>query len=124
MRKITAIALIAISTTLEVGCLGKPLSTDKVSGLYEYDSGDPGTESVCFVLSPDGTYALGNATAPTRRISFWGTQSEGQWRLTETPQGQQIQIGDSSFPIKRTSSGARVILDVNHDMYCDFSKPK
>ena len=120
MRKITAIALIAISATLELGC--GSLDTKDASGLYMYDSGDRATREVCFVLAPDGTYALGNADAPVNKISLSGSPSNVNWQLT-SGQDQQIQIGDSSLPIKQTSSGIRVIVDADQGMFCDFSKP-
>lgn len=123
MRNIIVIALLLICTTFEVACSTKSLSADKVSGLYEYASGSRSTRSVCFVLSPDGTYALGNATAPDEVISYSGTPSMGRWELQEVAQDQEIQIGNSSFPIKRTSLGVRVIVDRDQDMYCDFEKP-
>ena len=123
MRKITAIGFIAISAILEAGCANS-LSTSKVSGLYEFDSGQQQTETVCFVLSPDGTYSLGNAEAPVKWMSFVGTQSEGQWQLMDSGQDQELLIGNSKFPIKRTSSGVRVVVDADQNMYCDFAKPK
>jgi hypothetical protein len=122
MRNIIVIVLLALSTTFEVACSSKPLSSDKVSGLYEYDSGSQATRSVCFVLSPDGTYALGDAAAPMQVISYSGTPSMGHWELLETAQDEQLRIGNSSFPIKRTSSGVRVVVDGDQDMYCDFAK--
>jgi len=121
MRKITAIGLIAISVVLEAGCAS--LSTDKVSGLYEYDSSSQTADTVCFVLSPDGTYSLGNADAPVEWMSFSGTPSKGQWQLTDSGQDQQLLIGNSKFPIQQTSSGVRVVVDADRGMYCDFSKP-
>src|SRR6185437_7351623 len=123
MRKITAIGLIAISAILAAGCANS-LSTGKVSGLYEFDSGRQDTETVCFVLSPDGTYALGNADAPAQWMSFSGTPSKGQWQLTDLGRDQQLLIGNSKFPIKQTSSGVRVVVDSDRGMYCDFAKPK
>jgi len=122
MRKITALALLAISAVLEAGC-GNSLSADKASGLYDYDSSNQTTDTVCFVLSPDGTYALGNADAPVEWMSFSGTPSKGQWQLTDSGQDQQLLIGNSKFPIQRTSSGVRVIVDADRGMYCDFAKP-
>lgn len=123
MRKITAIGLIAIVAVSGAGCGNSSLSADKVSGLYEFDSGHQDTETVCFVLSPDGTYALGNADAPVERMSFSGTPSKGQWQLTDSGEDQQLLIGNSTFPIKQTSSGVRVVLDTDGGMYCDFAEP-
>jgi len=123
MQKFTAIGLIAISVILGAGCANS-LSTGKVSGLYEFDSGHQDTETVCFVLSPDGTYALGNADAPAQWMSFSGTPSRGQWQLTDSGRDQQLLIGNSKFPIKQTSSGVRVVVDADRGMYCDFAKPK
>ena len=120
MRRVTAIALIAISATLEVGC--GSLDTKDVSGLYTYDSGNQATREVCFVLAPDGTYALGNAAAPVNKISLSGSPSSGDWQLT-SGQDQRIQIGNSSLPIKQTSSEVRVIVDADQGMFCDFTKP-
>ena len=124
MRNIIVIMLLALSTTFEVACSSDSLSSDKVPSLYEYDSGSQATRSVCFVLAPDGTYALGNAPDPMQVISYSGTPPMGHWELLETAQSQQLRIGNSSFPIKRTSSGVRVVVDGNQDMYCDFAKPK
>jgi hypothetical protein len=124
MRKIIAIALIAISTILEAGCLANSLSTAKVSGLYEYDSGGQGTGTVCFVLSPDGTYAFGNAIDPMKEISFSGTASKGHWQLADSGKVQQLSMGNSSFPIEPTSFGVRVVVDGDRGMYCDFDRPK
>lgn len=123
MRKMTAIGLLAISAVLEAGCANS-LSTDKVSGLYELDSGHQQAETVCFVLSPDGTYALGNADAPARWMLFSGTPSNGQWQIMNSGQDQQLLIGNSKFLIKRTSLGVRVVVDADQGMYCDFVKPK
>lgn len=123
MRRAIAIAFVALGATLEAGCLSGSLDTKNVSGLYVYDSGDQGTREVCFVLSPDGTYALGNAAAPVSKISFSGSPSIGQWQLTSSGQEQKIQIGNSSLPIKHTSSGVRVVVDADQSMYCDFTKP-
>lgn len=122
MKKITAIGLIALSAILEAGC-GNSLSTGKASGLYQYDSSNQATDTVCFVLSPDGTYALGNADAPMESMSFSGTPSKGQWQLTNSGEDQQLVIGNSEFPIQQTSSGVRVIVDADRGMYCDFAKP-
>ena len=122
MRKITAIGLIAISAILETGCVNS-LSTDKISGLYEYQASNQTTDTVCFVLSPDGTYALGNAAAPVEWMSFSDTPSKGQWQLTDSGQDQQLLIGNSKFPIQQTSSGVRVVVDTDRGMYCDFAKP-
>lgn len=119
MRKITAIALIAISTTLETGCGSKTLDSGNVPGLYEYDSGNRGTSTVCFVLSSDGTYAIGNASDPMKEILFSGTQSKGNWQLMGSSPDQKLQLGNSSFPIERTASGVRVIVDHDQDIYCD-----
>src|SRR6185437_8023048 len=123
MRKIIAIGLIAFSAILEAGCANS-LTVGKVSGLYQFDSGHQDTETVCFVLSPDGTYAFGNANAPVEWMSFSGTPSKGQWQLTDLGQDQQLLIGNSKFPIERTSSGVRVVIDADRGMYCDFAKPK
>jgi len=123
MRKIAAITLMAISVILEAGCANS-LSTDKASGLYEFGSGQQDTETVCFVLSPDGTYALGNADAPVEWMSYSGTPSKGQWRLMDLGQDQQLLIGNSKFPIKQTSSGVRVVIDADRGMFCDFTKPE
>lgn len=124
MQKIIAIALIAISTTLETGCFSGSLSTSNVSGLYEYDSGYQGTGTVCFVLSPDGTYAFGNAADPMKEVSFSGTASKGHWQLTDSGQVQELSMGNSSFPIEPTSFGVRVVVDGDRGMYCDFDRPK
>lgn len=121
MRKITIVALIAIAAALEAGC--GSLDTKSVSGLYTYDAGHQATREVCFVLAPDGTYALGNASAPVDKISLSGSPPSGNWQLTSSGQDQQIQIGNSSLPIEQTSSGVRVIVDADQGMYCDFSKP-
>lgn len=123
MRKIVPFALIAISAILEAGCANS-LSTDKVSGLYEFDSGHQETQTVCFVLSPDGTYAFGNADAPVEWMSFSGTPPEGHWQLVDSGQDQQLLIGNSKYPIKQNSSGVRVVVDADRGMYCDFAKPK
>jgi hypothetical protein len=120
MQRFTAVTLLAISALCGAGCGAGPLTADKVSGLYQYDSGDRGTETVCFVLSPDGTYALGNADAPAEEISFSGTPSKGDWELTD----QKIRIGNASYPIKRISSGIRIVLDSDQDMYCDSERSK
>ncbi len=121
MRKIVAIGLTALCAILEAGCT-KSLSTGGASGLYEFDSGHQATQTVCFVLSPDGTYALGNADAPIEWMSFSGTPSKGQWQLMNSGQDQQILIGNSKYPIEQTSSGVRVVIDADRSMYCDFAK--
>ncbi|HEV2136843.1 MAG TPA: hypothetical protein VGR47_21670 [Terracidiphilus sp.] len=123
MRKIIAIGLIAISAIVEAGCASS-LSAGNVSGLYVLDSGYQDTDTICFVLSPDGTYALGNAEAPMEQMTFSGIPAQGKWQLTESSQAQQLLIGNSKFPIKPTSSGTRVIVDADQGMYCDFTKPK
>lgn len=122
MRNIIVIMLLAISTTFEVACSSNQLSADKISGLYEYDAGSHDTRTVCFVLSPDGSYALGNAAPPLQVISYSGTPPQGDWQLMDSAQNQQLRIGNSSFLIKRTSSGIRVVVDGDQDMYCDFQK--
>lgn len=119
MRKIIAIVLITISTALEAGCGTKTLDAGNVPGLYEYDSGNRGTGTVCFVLSSDGTYAIGNASEPMKEILFSGTQSKGNWQLTGSSPDQKLRLGDSIFPIERTDSGVRVIVDHDQDIYCD-----
>lgn len=124
MRNIVVVVLLAISTTFDLGCGSKTISADNVSGLYEYASGSRLTRSVCFVLSPDGTYELGDAAAPMEVISYSGTPAMGHWELQKAAQDQEIEIGNSSFPIKRTSSGVRVIVDRDQDMYCDFAEPE
>jgi hypothetical protein len=124
MRRIAVIGLLAMSTTLYAGCGSKQLTSDNISGLYEYDSGNRGTETVCFVLSPDGTYSLGNATDPVNVMTYSGTPSSGHWELLSVADNQRLSIGNSSLPIKRTSSGVRVVVDGDQDMYCDFAKPK
>ena len=120
MKRVTAIALVAISATLEVGC--GSLDTKDVSGLYTYGSGSQATREVCFVLAPDGTYALGNAAAPANKFLLYGSPSTGNWQMT-SGQDQRIQIGNSSLPIEKTSSGVRVIVDTDQGMFCDFTKP-
>lgn len=124
LRRIAAVAIMAIGTTLEIGCGSNTLSAGDLSGLYEYDPGNQGTGTVCFILSPDGTYAFGNASDPMKEASFEGTPTKGRWQLTDAGDDQQLSMGNSSFPVKRTTSGVRVFVDGDRGMYCDFAKPK
>ena len=67
---------------------------------------------------------MGNATSQIEDISFSATPPEGRWQLADSPKGQRLSFGVSSFPIEQTPSGVRVVVDNDQDLYCDFTEPK
>ncbi len=105
-----------------LGCHKEPLSPSDLAGQYEYFSAQRAQGTICFVLRADGTYLYGDATEPLNeinQISVGRTPREGTWRLGFGT-GQELQIGNSSFPIERTATRIQVTINDDLGMFCDL----
>lgn len=101
------------------GCRPGSVDRDNLVGRYEYHSGNKSQGTTCFILNSDGSYVLGDAVEPLGQISMSGTPSHGMWQLGSGT-GQELIIGRSALPVRRTSSSIRVTVDDDLGMYCDL----
>jgi len=124
IRHATGISAGLIVLSIIAGCGGKPVSINEAIGRYEYHSGNKGQGATCFVLSPDGTYFLGDAKEPLSDLSMSGSPSNGTWRLGSGTGREDLLIGGSALPIEGTSSSIRVTVNDDLGMYCDLPLPK
>jgi hypothetical protein len=101
------------------GCRAGLVDRNDLIGRYEYHSGNKSQGTTCFVLTSDGSYVLGDAREPLSQTSMSGTPSHGTWQLGSGT-GQELFIGRSSLPVRRTPSSIRVTVDDDLGMYCDL----
>ena len=105
------------------GCTTKPVSVTQAAGSYEYHSANRAHGTVCFELSPDGSYKLGDAKEALESISLSGALREQGWTLGGGTDQQELWIGKARLPIERTHSSIRVTVDDDTAMYCDLPVP-
>jgi hypothetical protein len=103
-----------------LSCHDRTVNRDELDGRYEYHSGDRPQGSVCFVLSADGSYSLGDANQPLDDMSMKGTSPHGTWELSSDATGQKLFIGKSSLPVGRAGSSIRVTVNDDLGMYCEL----
>jgi hypothetical protein len=118
-RDAAFLTAIVLSASL-VGCRHRSINREDMVGSFEYHSGDKPQGSICFVLSSNGSYSLGDANQPLDDMSMKGGPPHGTWELSSDATGQKLFIGKSSLPVGREGSSIRVTVNNDLGMYCEL----
>jgi hypothetical protein len=125
LRSHVGLAMISVMFVGLVGCKDKPVDVADCAGIYELHYGNKAQGTTCFELRNNGSYIRGDGFGEEDDISITGIEKNGRWTIRgEGPPYQQIFIGHSSLPIKRTPSSIRITFNDDEGKYCDLPIPK
>jgi hypothetical protein len=113
---------VACSLPLIAGCKSKPpVSRNECVGTYKAYAGDKLTGTICFTLSADGTYSLGDPQ-PKDGLGYFPLATHGEWQLSGDSTGQKLFIDKASLPIGREKNSISVMVNDDLGQFCNLPK--
>jgi hypothetical protein len=116
-----AVNLVSVASLfLMTGCKNHPISKGELIGRYEYYLEDKAQGTTCFTLNGDDSFITGDT-------KFAATDGptlppEGTWQLTNETHQQVIDLAHSGFPLERSRSSIKALVNDDLGMSCNLSK--